>query len=1224
MESLKKAWGRVPAPVRLKVRRQLPKALVAKYAAKRPSGAKQGDPVKSGRGVSEIPPLLSVIVPVYNVEQYLSPCLESIVNQAYQNLEIIVVDDGSTDDSLLIAQKFGAVDDRISIISQMNAGLGAARNTGIRVATGQFVTFADSDDIVPKDAYKSMMGSLRKTGSDFVVGSLNRLIGSKREIPKWAKEIHSSDRLAIQLEDYPSVLQDVFAWNKIFRKDFWDRHVVEFPEGVLYEDQEPTARAYLKAESFDVIRDVVYDWRIREDRTSITQRKDSVKDLGDRLNVCIKTRHVLEQEASPSVMTTWLAKVLGPDLGQYYIQVPRTDNDYWLTLREGITNIVDDLTPEVLDQLDINYRVMVYLILANNREDVSRVAVHQSQYGTKFPLKLRDGQLVAEPEYLISLQTQVPQRILEVSERALKVKSKITSIIECGPRKVTIRGYAYIDGLATSPATSISISLVGVSTGISVELPTAARDHIDVDNFASDPWQSYEHAGFETDLDFDAAVELGLDTETETEWIAVVTVSDDIATVEGNFESRDMSGTAATLPLLRTSDGTRHIFRFSQEHGLSVLPMRYKRFVSESSVDGREIHLKLELPAGETPVSLRLDCTTAGLRRDVQPFDVDNPAIFRFTLPAIPDAVPTTAVRWKVRVGTHDGKFHHLAWPNPGSDLRRQSDENVSCVVLRTTGYGYIELYDRAWQVVAQRVEVSPEGSILTVEGESEYSDSSDSRVYLPRMVLASDHGALQPISLSSLGGKKFRVSFALNMSPEDPDTTAASGLYTLRSLGSGNRPSENMYWVPVSSDLEQTLPWETVNSNARVRLSRTPRAGALAVTLSPPFETKERGKLRQTKLQAAIPDLLSRKIVPNAVLFESFGGSGVSDSGLGIFNELMKRDASSPKYWSVRDASIPVPQGAERVFRYSERWYELLHTAEYVVNNNNFPFFYQKHPDQKYVQTWHGTPLKKIANDIPSSSLSLAYIDLMKREVGYWDYLLAQNDFAADTLPSAFDYSGSVLNLGYPRNDALVAEESQQKREEARRLLGLPAGQQAVLYAPTWRDNVRTFNNRYMMADFLDYAAAGDLLGPDYVFLLRGHSNVSSGRTKPNHRNVIDVTDYPNINDLYLAADILVTDYSSVMFDFCVTGKPIYFLTPDLDEYRDKVRGFYFDFESAAPGPLCADTSALCGAIAADVSGKDYESKYDEFRQRFAPRDDGNASVRVVDAIWGESQECR
>lgn len=1211
VETLKRAWRRMPEPVRKKVRKKLPKTVLARIAPSRPASPRKAAEVT-------LTPLLTVIVPVYNVEKYLEQCLESICRQTYENLEILVVDDGSTDASLTIAEQFAEVDQRIRIIRQPNAGLGAARNSGIREASGEFIAFVDSDDLVQKDAYKVMLKSLKASGSDFVVGSLNRLIGSKREVPAWAKKVHASNRIAIQIADFPEVLQDVFAWNKVFRKTFWDDNIGAFPEGVLYEDQEPTARAYMVSSRFDVLQDVVYDWRIREDRSSITQNKNSIRDLSDRLHVCAQTRRIMDEKATPDVLNSWLSKVLGPDLMQYYVQVPRTDVDYWETLRTGVKEIVSHLSPALLRGLEMNQRVMVYLVLSGTRDDLIKVAVHQSEYGAKYPLVRKSSQLFAQPAYLKSLDTDVPDEVLAVLNSELKIKSRITSITQSAQRVVSLQGFAYIEGLNADHETQVSVAIVDTVSGRSLTLPTRMTGGFDVDQIANDPWNTYSNGYFETQLDFDHAIDKGLSTSHGSEWALSLTVSQAGEVVVGNIQSRDMSGTAATLPLISTKNNVRHILRFSQALGLSVISMAYKRFVVEATVKGREVEIGIDLPRDEVPQLLRLECPDDNISRDILPVSAENPNKFSFILPAVTQDSPTTNTRWKIRVGTNDGKFHHLAWPKTTAALRELSDGPAQTVTVGATGYGYVELFERPWNILARSVEVSSDARLITVRGTAVYDDASSARILLPKLVLASNHRTIEAKSISWLGENQFAVKFSTEEGAQDVHALAPeSGFYTLRAHTVSESGPNSMYWVPVSFDLEQRLPIEECNDHVRIRVTRTPKAAALGVTFSPPFRQDERGKHRQTKLQAQIHTLIKTPVATNVTLFESFGGSGISDSGLGIFNEMVQRGDESVKYWSVKDASISVPEGAERLIRYSRRWYEVLHTAGYVVNNNNFPFFYRKNPGQKYIQTWHGTPLKKIGNDIPSSSLSLAYINLMQRESEYWDVLLAQNDFASATLPGAFSYSGEVVNLGYPRNDSLVGRLGHDKREEVRSRLGLRADQKVVLYAPTWRDNIRSFNNQYMLADFLDYSVAGEVLGPDYVFLLRGHSNVSAGRDTPTHPGVVDVTSYPNINDLLLAADILVTDYSSVMFDFCVTGKPIYFLTPDLDDYRDNVRGFYFDFEEEAPGPLCNTTLDLAESIRDDVSGTQFAEKYAAFKTRFAPRDDGNASQRVYEAIW-------
>jgi CDP-glycerol glycerophosphotransferase len=329
----------------------------------KPEPTIQAEPVQEapGPGLPEKRPALSVIVPVYNVEPYLEDCLRSILRQSFRSLEVVVVDDGSTDRSLEIARAVAVSNRRIHIVAQENAGLGAARNTGIRYARGEFLAFADSDDIVPQHAYRAMMGSLERSGSDFAVGSLKRLAGKQRFMTAWVSRVHRVTRTAIAVEDFPDILQDVFAWNKVFRRSFWDEHVGQFPDG-LYEDQEPAGRAYLRSRQFDVLSDVVYEWRLRRDGSSITQKKTQVSDLKARVEVIMRVHGLMAAEAATPVYQRWLAKSLGPDLGHYYQQLPRVGDEYWRQLRHAVVTLSGYADSAVWDLLNVHERIVAKLI----------------------------------------------------------------------------------------------------------------------------------------------------------------------------------------------------------------------------------------------------------------------------------------------------------------------------------------------------------------------------------------------------------------------------------------------------------------------------------------------------------------------------------------------------------------------------------------------------------------------------------------------------------------------------------------------------------------------------------------------------------------------------------------------------------------------------------------------------------------------------------------------
>ena len=173
------------------------------------------------------------------------------------------------------------------------------------------------------------------------------------------------------------------------------------------------------------------------------------------------------------------------------------------------------------------------------------------------------------------------------------------------------------------------------------------------------------------------------------------------------------------------------------------------------------------------------------------------------------------------------------------------------------------------------------------------------------------------------------------------------------------------------------------------------------------------------------------------------------------------------------------------------------------------------------------------------------------------------------------------------------------------------------MLHAPTWRDDDKTDEGRFRQSVLLDPAVMAAAMPEGSRLLLRLHRNVRERPTSPGSDFVLDVSDHPDIADLYLAADALVTDYSSVMFDFALTDKPVVLLTPDLDRYRDVERGFYFDIESASPGPMVTTTDDVVAALLADDA---HAAARARFRERFCPWDDGHAADRAVDhllSLW-------
>lgn len=338
-----------------------------------------------------------------------------------------------------------------------------------------------------------------------------------------------------------------------------------------------------------------------------------------------------------------------------------------------------------------------------------------------------------------------------------------------------------------------------------------------------------------------------------------------------------------------------------------------------------------------------------------------------------------------------------------------------------------------------------------------------------------------------------------------------------------------------------------------------------------------------------------------NAVFFESFYGRNASDNPLAIDRELVRQAPGVTRYWSVVDLSIPVPDGAVPIVEGSPEWWRARGSARLLVVNDWLRRRFERRSGQRVLQTWHGTPLKRLAlhrGFSPKRAVAVV------REARRWNVLLAQNPYSARILRAAYAFTRRPVWVeGYPRNDVLVTGDG----GRTRRLLGIGADDRVLLYAPTWRDD------RDEMVDFLDAEALARDTGA--VVLVRGHSRTLLPGTDAAGARVIDVTGFADAAQLMAASDALITDYSSVMFDFSVTGRPMFFFTPDMSHYRGRLRDFYFDLGERAPGPLVHTQEQLTSSIRA-YDAAAWAERYDRWRAVFNARDDGHAAERVVARI--------
>ena len=354
--------------------------------------------------------------------------------------------------------------------------------------------------------------------------------------------------------------------------------------------------------------------------------------------------------------------------------------------------------------------------------------------------------------------------------------------------------------------------------------------------------------------------------------------------------------------------------------------------------------------------------------------------------------------------------------------------------------------------------------------------------------------------------------------------------------------------------------------------------------------------------------------------VFESGVGVQYSDSPKAIYEELMKIRPDAECVWFYDKTSFIHPMTTKVIKRLSPEYYYYLATSKYWINNQNFPHYITKRKKTVYLQTWHGTPIKKMLFDLKEIyGREKGYIQRVENAKNQWSYLISQNSYATKHFRTAFRYDGTILEEGYPRNDILVNDpEKELIINKIRHAYSIPSSKKIILYAPTFRDNAKV-ENKFESDIKIDFKEFNKRFGEEYVLLMRMHVTVSSDIEIPEEykHSIINVSSYPDIQELYLITDILITDYSSVLFDFAVLERPMLFYAYDLEEYKNNIRGSYLDYEKEVPGKIVRNQTELFDAIDNIEELKiEYGDKLKQFKQKYAPLDDGNAAKRIVEKI--------
>lgn len=414
-------------------------------------------------GGGSVAPRLSVVVPFYNVADYIGDCLDSLAWQTFKDFEVILVDDGSRDSSAEIANAFCQRDPRFRLVTQDNQGLGPARNTGARHSEGEYITFVDSDDLVARHAYEMMIRSLDETGSSLAAGDARRFNNSLGVRESWLHQIpFAADRQATHVFEFPQLALDRMVWNKVYRRSFWEEFGYRFPP-IRYEDYPVTLKAHIDAVTVDCLSAPIYYWRERESGESITQRKFEYSNLYDRVVSAEMVMDLLDERAPElrPYVHQHFAQIDLAALVQAFSSVPDHEQEALVQLGQRLTQRLDG---GVLADAASYDRLQYRALRAGDVDLLQRLSQFRIDGGLRGGVRARRRPAMPwryENQYpgLHDNPRSIPRRLYRLSRASLNLHTRVSKI-GWDDSALIVRGTAEIRHLPTDGRSRLRMSLV--------------------------------------------------------------------------------------------------------------------------------------------------------------------------------------------------------------------------------------------------------------------------------------------------------------------------------------------------------------------------------------------------------------------------------------------------------------------------------------------------------------------------------------------------------------------------------------------------------------------------------------------------------------------------------------------------------------------------------------------------------------------------------------------
>ncbi|WP_436895096.1 CDP-glycerol glycerophosphotransferase family protein [Mammaliicoccus sciuri] len=1106
--------------------------------------------------------LLSIIVPVYNVQGYIHDCVDSLLAQNIDNslYEIILINDGSKDKSGEIIDRFSQSYKNIKSFHYENSGLGATRNKGINLASGKYIAFLDSDDFVPKKAYESLIESAEYNNADIVTSPVERFEDGKYTRSGLHKKVDFTQKSGIILEDVPSLLYDTTSTNKLYNLEFLKKHSLYFPENIVYEDIRFTMAAYVKAKKINIIEDVTYIWRIRTGESiSISQDRFNIQSYKDRINTCIDTLSYFKKMSSKKISEAFEKRIIEFDIPLFFPDYKNTDIEY--------TRQFAEITKKHLCNLDNSY-----IINCDYRKQTIYNALKNDDYNLILNYSLDkvrtmnifiDDKIIARDNYL----TKEYLDLIDFNNSDI-IKTKVINT-EFIKDKILITVKITSNLLNKINEEYLTAQLFNKNTETKIRIKNLENDL------------------YELSIDLKIIGQLSIDGLNKIKII----YNNNGLNSEKVLSEPGKNKSLTTLLVKHKNFNYRINYSFGWELFIEKEPIN-TIFKDTNIIDNKLIIFANHIDKYSTfrLKNYREQSVVGNIKDNTISFDLnylkkDN-RLFELSVQ-------------REGLKSHNYKFQKM--PKFFKFINCQEHYEY---VLRVYSNHSISVNKKGLH--SKLNSISQKQNMISVTYTSPYND----QVTSANLVLKSTNGKVtKQFESKKLSPNTFETIIDLETTNINHFLTYGKFIFSVDYYNHEKLLPESLL---LNEKQNVKFPFKFVHKN-RIYNFTSKNGHLVYLDKIQILNKSENTKFKRDKIYKYLYPLF--RLLPiqkNKVVYYSYWGDQYACSPKAIYQELSSNKKNFKNVWILNDVNTPIDGNPIKVKKNSISYWYHLATSKYFIQNTNMPVYYMKRKKQREVQTFHGTFMKTMGFDTPEFKYETRQnkIDEFQKKVNNWDYVSIPSDYMKEKAKSAFNTNVKPIKSGFPRNDMLF--DALKYKDKTKSSLNIPKDKKVILYAPTWREG-KSSNIE------MNIKKIQEKLGDQYVLLIRAHYMVSGNMDiRSYYPFAINVSHYPSIEELYSISDVLITDYSSVMFDFAYLKKPMIFYAYDLEKYLYGERGVYLDYSNIIPGPLVRTTDEIINVLS-DYSNLDkmYRGKYDKFYNQFCQYGrDGNSTIQVVNEL--------